>query len=64
MATYLNENTKCPYAGLSTDEKPIDITMNGALFYEIDTGKVFMFDLKSKSWNEQKGSILWFIYNR
>lgn len=37
---------------LSTDEKPMGVK-NGSLCYEIDTGKIFMFDEENKNWVEQ-----------
>ena len=42
--------------GLSTDEKPTEISNtsidNGSVFIEIDTGKLYMFDLDSEEWKE------------
>lgn len=42
--------------GLSTDEKPIKIgdkyIENGTMFIEINTGKMFLFDLDSETWKE------------
>lgn len=42
--------------GLSTDEKPTTIENkkidNGSIFIEIDTGKVYMYDLESHEWSE------------
>ena len=38
--------------GLSTDEKPILSIENGSAFIEIDTGKVYLFDLENKQWKE------------
>lgn len=42
--------------GLSTDEKPIvldeKIIDNGSVFIEIDTGKIFFYDLDSETWKE------------
>ena len=42
--------------GLSTDEKPTTIENgtieNGSVFIEIDTGKVFIYDLDNEDWNE------------
>ena len=41
------------YSGLSTDDpKPTDINENGAIFYEIDTGKEYRFDAENKTWYE------------
>lgn len=37
---------------LSTDTKPMGVE-NGSLSYEIDTGKIFMFDAENKTWVEQ-----------
>ncbi len=46
----------CELRGLSTDTKPtkygeryID---NGSIFFEINTGKIFCYDLASETWNE------------
>ena len=42
--------------GLSTDEKPTKIGEkyidNGTMFIEIDTGKLFLFDMDSDTWKE------------
>ena len=42
--------------GLSTDEKPTKIdgkdTPNGTIFLEIDTGKIYMYDLENEQWKE------------
>jgi len=42
--------------GLSGDTKPTTINDkdigNGSLFIEIDTGKIYFFDLVSKTWKE------------
>ena len=37
---------------LSKDTKPKGVE-NGSVCYEIDTGKVFMFDAENKTWIEQ-----------
>lgn len=38
--------------GLSTDEKPTENIVNGTVFIEIDTGKVYMFDAEGTKWKE------------
>lgn len=38
--------------GLSTDTKPTENVENGTIFIEIDTGKIYMFDVVSKTWKE------------
>lgn len=38
--------------GLSTDEKPIENIENGSVFIEIDTGKIYMYDLENEQWME------------
>lgn len=42
--------------GMSTDDKPQiiegNIIDNGTAFIEIDTGKIFFYDLNSKTWKE------------
>lgn len=37
--------------GLSTDEKPTTVP-NGAIFIEIDTGTLYMFDEDNEEWKE------------
>ena len=37
---------------LSTDAKPTEDIKNGSTCVEINTGKVFLFDAESKTWNE------------
>ena len=41
--------TTYEYRGLSTDKKPIEHVGNGSVFFEMDTCKVFMFDLESRT---------------
>ena len=36
---------------LSTDSKPLDVG-NGAVCIEMDTSKMFFFDLENKTWRE------------
>ena len=38
--------------GLSTDEKPTEDIVNGTVFVEIDTGKIYMYDLENEEWKE------------
>ena len=42
--------------GLSTDNKPTTIKRatidNGSTFIEIDTGKIYMYDLEHQQWKE------------
>ena len=42
--------------GLSTDEKPTTIEGkkidNGSVLIEIDTGKIYMYDLENQEWSE------------
>lgn len=42
--------------GLSTDEKPTEINGkkvdNGSTFIEIDTGKLYFYDLENEEWKE------------
>lgn len=39
-------------SGLSTDVKPTENIANGSKFSEMDTGKVYFFDLASTTWLE------------
>lgn len=56
----LNKNDgdyiSCELRGLSTDEKPTEvdgkIINNGSMFIEIDTGKLYLYDLESQEWKE------------
>lgn len=40
------------FRGLSTDTKPIG-NYNGSVFFEIDTGKVFMYNQATNTWVEE-----------
>lgn len=46
------------FFGLSTDEKPYDgdfgYPPNGAIFFEMDTSKIYLYDAKNGEWLEQK----------
>ena len=48
----VKENQELEYRGLSTDEKPTENLENGTIFIEIDTGKMYMFDLENTQWKE------------
>ena len=65
VSTYKIENTKIKpdgdyisveLRGLSTDEKPTEKDGkkidNGSIFIEINTGKMFLYDLDSQEWKE------------
>ena len=65
VSTYKIENTKiksdgnyisAELRGLSTDEKPTQVDGkkidNGSIFLEINTGKLFFYDLDSQTWKE------------
>jgi hypothetical protein len=54
MITKINTNERTEFYGKSADEKPIYGTKNADLFYEMDSGKVFMFDADTMTWVEQK----------
>lgn len=41
------------FAGLSVDDKPIN-TENGAIFKEIDTGRIYRYDKENNLWIEGK----------
>ena len=45
------ELSVCELRGLSTDEKPTNVD-NGSTFIEIDTGKIYMYDLEHEQWKE------------
>lgn len=65
VSTYKIENTKVTpdgdlisveLRGLSTDTKPITldgkIIDNGSIFIEIDTQKIYFYDLENEQWKE------------
>ncbi len=41
--------------GLSTDTKPVADVPNGSVFFEEDTGKVFIFNCEGEVWHEITG---------
>ena len=51
-----NKKYELDLRGLSTDTKPTQIKgatiENGSTFIEIDTGKIFFYDLDHQQWNE------------
>lgn len=51
-----SEKTNVELRGLSTDEKPVkigeQIIENGSTFIEIDTGKIYFYDLENEEWME------------
>ena len=54
MITYSDSHGVWEMYGKSTDTKPTHEKIhNGSLFYEMDTGKIFMFDGEDKTWLEQ-----------
>jgi len=65
VSIYKNDNIKiteegelvsAELRGLSTDTKPTKIGNkvidNGSVFIEIDTGKIFFYDLENEQWKE------------
>ena len=46
----------CVLAGNSGDTKPTEKEGkkidNGSFYLEVDTGKIYLFDLQNKTWNE------------
>lgn len=45
MSNIESGNRQLEYRGLSTDEKPTEKVSNGSVFIEIDTGKLYFYDL-------------------
>ena len=45
-------NHPMTYYGLSTDTKPTKNVINGAAFFELNTGKIFFFDKENELWRE------------
>lgn len=56
IATENGETKGLELRGLSTDEKPLEINdkpiNNGAVYIEIDTGAIFLFDKENQAWKE------------
>lgn len=48
----IKDKQEVEYRGLSTDTKPIENVDNGTIFIEIDTGKIYMYDLENEQWKE------------
>lgn len=50
------EAKELQFRGLSTDEKPTELDNqdipNGSVFIEIDTGKMYLYDLANEEWKE------------
>jgi hypothetical protein len=50
------EAKELEFRGLSSDTKPTSVDdgdiANGSVFIEIDTGKLFLYDLDNKQWKE------------
>lgn len=44
------------FYGLSTDVKPLVNVANGSVFIEMDTGKIYFFDLANVTWREWGGA--------
>lgn len=53
MITMIPGGRTNEYRGTSTDTKPVVHVPNGSLFYEMDTGDIYMFDADSNTWLEQ-----------
>lgn len=51
MITIINNSDTYEYRGLSTDTKPTNCP-NGSLWLEMNTGKIFFFDIESETWIE------------
>ena len=51
-----DERVSVEIRGLSTDDKPTSVGAkgidNGSVYIELDTGKVFLYDLEQETWNE------------
>jgi hypothetical protein len=47
-----DNNHPMTYYALSTDEKPVNKVINGAILIEMDTGKSYFFDKENSVWRE------------
>ena len=52
----INTGQANEYYGLSTDMKPSSDIPNASVFYEMDTGDIYMFSKGSGEWLSQNGS--------
>ena len=52
MITTVPSDNCHAYRGSSTDSKPDQNVANGSTFYEIDTGKAFIFNGNTEAWVE------------
>ena len=52
MTSWVTGNKILEMRGLSTDTKPTEGILNGTVFLEMDTGKVFIFNFDSTQWIE------------
>ena len=43
----IDDKLYCEFAGLSTDDKPVDNLLTGSIFIEVDTSKVYFYDEES-----------------
>lgn len=53
------DNVACvisTYYGLSTDNKPTDGVGNGSAFIEMDTSKIYFFDVANATWRDWGGA--------
>ena len=50
--TFTDNKRYIEAAGLSTDSKPTSGIVTGSVFIEVNTGKVYLFDEASGSWQE------------
>ena len=48
-----NIRKRVEFYGKSTDAKPTECVMNADIFFEMDTGKMFMFDGDTLEWLPQ-----------
>lgn len=48
----VGDKQELEYRGLSTDTKPTENVENGFVFLEMDTGKIYMYDLENETWRE------------
>ena len=53
--TFANGHCVSELYGLSTDAKPTNVC-NASLFYEMDTGAIYLFDEQNKTWLAQGGN--------
>ena len=58
MVSIIKSGTVNTYVGKSGDTKPAVHVPNGSKFYEMDTGKVYIYDVEDTDWVPQDTDVV------